>query len=99
MPYSGLVNARLASQDLPSDLPVIKVNLLFSQNLIILVPFSGNHHHIAGLGPAQCEADRFAPVRLDSIPVNSVNFRRVSFEFGDPRFLQARLDLLENTAR
>src|SRR5688572_30707808 len=97
MPYSKLENARLATQDFPSDLPVIKVNLLFAQNLIILVPFPSNHHHIARLRPAQCEANRFAPVRLDSIPANTVNFRRVSFEFGDSGFLHARLDLLENT--
>src|SRR5687768_1398819 len=97
MPYSSLEDARLAIQDFPSDLAVIKVNLLLTQNLIILMPFPGNHHHITRLGPAQCEANRFAPVRLDSVSVNTVDACRSSFEFGNSGFLHTHLDLLENT--
>src|ERR671910_1410113 len=97
MPYSGLDDARLATQDFPSDLPVIKVNLLFAQNLIILMPFTGNHDQITRLRPAQCEANCFAPVSLDSISVNTVNCRRSSFKFGDSNLLHTRLNFLENT--
>src|SRR5919109_114806 len=56
-----------------SHLPIVEMNLLGTENLIILVPFAGDEHQVARRCGVDRDADRFSAIGLHNVPAPSLD--------------------------